>query len=53
MQMAKNLLKETDQTITIIASTVGYSSLSSFSQSYKKHFGITPSEEIKKKFSNY
>ena len=47
MIMARHLLQNGSQNITEIAYNVGYSSLSSFSQSYKNYFGISPTEQIK------
>ncbi|MDX1903192.1 MAG: AraC family transcriptional regulator [Thermonemataceae bacterium] len=47
MIKAKYLLENSSQNITEIAATVGYASLSSFSQAYKNYFGITPSEQTK------
>lgn len=52
MDLAKKLIKETDQTLTSIGISIGYSSLSSFSQSYKKYFGKSPSAEQRLKFPN-
>ena len=43
MEKAKQLLLETDIKITDIASQVGYNSLSNFIQTFRKHFGETPS----------
>lgn len=42
MEKAKHLLKHTDKTIGDIALMTGYASVSSFSQSFKNYFGITP-----------
>jgi AraC-like DNA-binding protein len=42
MEKAKHLLLHTDKTIGDIALMTGYASVSSFSQSFKNYFGITP-----------
>lgn len=52
MIKARHLLQSTNPNITEIAYSVGYSSLSSFSQSYKNFFGISPTEQVKKVFPN-
>jgi AraC-like DNA-binding protein len=52
MIKAKHLLQGTNPNITEIAYAVGYSSLSSFSQSYKNFFGISPTEQIKQIIPN-
>jgi AraC-like DNA-binding protein len=52
MIKAKHLLQAPNPNITEIAYHVGYSSLSSFSQSYKNYYGISPSEHIKQVFPN-
>jgi AraC-like DNA-binding protein len=51
MTKAQHLLQAPNPNITEIAYSVGYSSLSSFSQSYKNFFGISPTEH-KASFSN-
>jgi len=53
MIMARHFLQNESPNITEIAHSVGYSSLSSFSQSYKNYFGITPTEQIKQVFPIY
>ncbi|NOT38387.1 MAG: helix-turn-helix transcriptional regulator [Saprospiraceae bacterium] len=45
MVKARFLLRTTSTSIQDIASIVGYASLSSFSQTYKNYFGLTPSME--------
>jgi AraC-like DNA-binding protein len=50
MLKAKRLLQKENPKITEISYQVGYASLSSFSQSYKNFFGISPTEEIKQVF---
>lgn len=47
MIKAKYLLENSQQNITEIAFSVGYASLSSFSQAYKNYFGISPFEQSK------
>lgn len=47
MIKAKHLLEAKNLSITDVAYSVGYSSLSSFSQAYKNYFGISPSDYIK------
>ena len=42
MEKAKHLLQHTDKTIGDIALMTGYASVSSFSQSFKNYFGVTP-----------
>ncbi len=42
MEKAKYLLQFTDKTIGDIAISIGYASVSSFSQSFKNYFGTTP-----------
>ncbi len=48
MQESKNLLIDNDLSITEIAGICGYSNASKFSAAFKKHFGETPSEFIKR-----
>lgn len=52
MAKAKYLLQNTTQNITEITFSVGYSSLSSFSQAYKNYFGISPMEQVKASIPN-
>lgn len=52
MVKARHLLQSTNPNITEISYSVGYSSLSSFSQTYKNFFGISPTEQIKQVFPN-
>jgi len=52
MIKAKHLLQSEKLNITDIAAIVGYSSISSFSQSYKNYFGISPTEQIKQTIPN-
>ena len=42
MEKAKHLLQNSDKTIGDVAHLTGYASVSSFSQSFKNYFGITP-----------
>ena len=44
MQYAATLLKTTDLTINKIAASVGYNSISHFSDAFKKETGFTPSK---------
>ena len=44
MEKASALLKENSGNISEVAYAVGFNSLSYFSQTFKEHFGITPSE---------
>jgi AraC-like DNA-binding protein len=46
MLKAKNILQNTGATVQEVAALVGYASTSSFSQSYKNYFGISPSADI-------
>ena len=50
MIKARHLLQNSNPNVTEIAFNVGYSSLSSFSQSYKNYFGISPTEALKQTF---
>ncbi len=43
MQQAHHLLQKTDLTVTEVANQVGYTSLSAFSNAFKKFFGTNPS----------
>ena len=42
METAKNLLEETDLSISEIMDRVGVASISSFSKTFKKHYGYSP-----------
>ena len=44
LQKAQQLLRETDLSISVIASEVGYTSPAKFSEAFKKRFGISPRE---------
>jgi two-component system response regulator YesN len=44
MNIAKLMLETTDFSVSIIASKVGYSNFSHFAQSFKRLFGVSPSE---------
>ena len=44
MQQAATLLKHSDQSITSIATSCGYSTASWFGAQFKKHYGVTPKE---------
>ena len=47
MQIARNLLQTTTLPVSYVASRVGYENFSHFSRTYKRMFGISPSEERK------
>jgi AraC-like DNA-binding protein len=51
MVKAKYLLQQNKLSLQEISAIVGYASLSSFSQTYKNYYGISPSIE-KKQISN-
>jgi len=42
MKKAKNLLKESDQTVESIAAFVGYDNVEHFNRLFKKSYGVTP-----------
>ncbi|GAA1027031.1 MULTISPECIES: helix-turn-helix transcriptional regulator [Amycolatopsis] len=44
IERAEDLLRTADLSVTEICTLVGFSSLGSFSASFKKHTGLTPSE---------
>jgi AraC-like DNA-binding protein len=44
LEVAKRLLKETNATITLIAISVGFNSLSAFCKTFKRREGLKPSE---------
>lgn len=52
MTKARYLLQNANQNVTEIAFSVGYASLSSFSQAYKNYFGLSPQEQLKASISN-
>lgn len=47
MQIARNLLRTTSLPVSYVASRVGYENFSHFSRTYKRSFGIAPSDERK------
>ena len=47
MRTARDLIRTTRLSISIIAARVGYSGFSHFSQTYRQYFGVSPSEERK------
>ena len=49
MQKAANMLKTKDVNITEVMYAVGFTSLSSFSKSFKAKFGVSPKEYHRKK----
>jgi AraC family transcriptional regulator len=52
MVKAKHILQNANKSIQEVASMVGYASMSSFSQTYKNYFGISPSLEHKQFIPN-
>lgn len=52
MFKARQILQTTNKSIAEISSMVGYASISSFSQTYKNYFGISPSTEQKQIIPN-
>lgn len=52
MIKAHHLLQTTDKSVLEISMDTGYSSVSSFSQTYKRYFGIPPSATQKQFFHN-
>jgi|GEM_PF-5730326 len=44
LEVAKRILKQTEATVTDIALESGFSSLSSFANTFKNHEGLSPSE---------
>mgnify|MGYP004680443709 CR=1 FL=1 len=44
MNTAYKIIKNTEMDFTSVAETIGYSSVSHFCQTFKKHFNITPSD---------
>lgn len=52
MDYAKDLINGGGINVSQIAYSVGYSNVSHFITAYKKEFGITPGEYIRKNFSN-
>jgi len=44
MEKAKEMLKETDESISAICGNVGYSDLKHFTKSFKQETGLKPSE---------
>jgi AraC-like DNA-binding protein len=47
---AKDLLENPNIPVSMVASELGYSNFSHFTQMFKKHENVTPSEAIAKKF---
>lgn len=44
MQLARKMLKETDDKLVVIAENTGFSDVSYFSKSFKKFYGMSPKE---------
>ena len=51
MHKAKDLLQQTDFPVTVIGSSVGYADVFTFSKTYKKFFGRSPTQERKRPVS--
>ena len=49
MKIAESLLKNTNFSVGIIASKVGYTNFSHFAQAFKKTYGVSPSDYRQKK----
>ena len=49
MQYAANLLSGKNMRVSEVAGAIGFEDAKRFSQSFKKHFGVTPSEYFKSK----
>ena len=47
MQLAAELMCESQNSVTVVAHSVGYSDIFIFSKMFKKHHGMTPTEYIK------
>ncbi|WP_239616555.1 response regulator transcription factor [Cohnella mopanensis] len=54
LQMAIELLENTEQPITVIAANIGYTNLSHFAKIFRKHTGLNPNEyrHLKRKVSD-
>jgi len=48
MQRARELLQSTEDSIGAIAAACGYQRQGSFSEAYKRHYGVVPREERKR-----
>lgn len=48
MNIAASLMTEKNTSITVIAYSVGYSDLFTFSKAFKRHYGVSPNEYTKK-----
>jgi len=48
MDYAKKLLGDTDMSVALIASKVGYENFTNFTQMFRKYTGTTPTEYRKK-----
>ena len=45
MQLAQEMLRKEEMTVSQIAQELGYKNMSHFSRLFKKHFGVYPSEQ--------
>lgn len=52
LKIASSLLKGTNLSISIIASNIGYTNFSYFTQVFKKVYGVSPSEYRQKAFKS-
>ena len=52
LKIASSLLKGTNLSISIIASNIGYTNFSYFTQVFKKVYGVSPSEYRQKVFKS-
>lgn len=51
MSIAASLLVESRKNVSVTAMSVGYSDIFTFSKMFKRHFGVSPNEYIKRKLS--
>ena len=48
MEVAADLLKRGGKSVSLTAQSVGYNDIYTFSKTFKRHFGISPSQYVKK-----
>lgn len=48
MEVAADLLKRGDKSVSLTAQSVGYGDIYTFSKTFKRHFGVSPSQYAKK-----